>query len=543
MSRAAKLWLSVALGAAACSKDPASAGPVVTASPLPDRVAVDGPRFAKLPSAATGLTFRNELRRENTVAYVYMGAGLTVGDYDGDGLPDLYLVSQDGANKLFRQAAPLQFEDVTATAGAGLDGGDAWGTAASFADVDGDGDLDLYVCNLESPNLLFVNQGDGTFVEKAGMFGLGATYASTGAAFADDRSSPLADATWRAIRADLKPPPVLHAAIGSFRRRGRRADAAQPEANDEPPPSSSSSSKKRPSEASSVARPSPPPSEHGSPKRPRKSFVAPDRDRPVAFRDCVARPRPPGAAPTPKRHDDDARLRAARALLDTQESESQPQSQSQSPQKRGEAGVVLHRAESVQHDLRTYRAGGCQVRRLERPHLAVVTTFYLEAARRWVGSGHDGAGGAVDRDQEVGGRRCHHERLGNASGQTDADQRLAVVGVLQAVRADGDVAPAVALGQGDAVGVDLGTLDRRLVHLVHARGVGQEDRQRGPVGEVGAAEIDVSVLGWFDADVPTLDHQGVGEPLEGLVRVVEDILDVAASGQKDQHLGFLRSAA
>ncbi|MEC8252324.1 MAG: VCBS repeat-containing protein, partial [Planctomycetota bacterium] len=185
MSRAAKLWLSVALGAAACSKDPASAGPVVTASPLPDRVVVDGPRFAKLPSAATGLTFRNELRRENTVAYVYMGAGLTVGDYDGDGLPDLYLVSQDGANKLFRQAAPLQFEDVTATAGAGLDGGDAWGTAASFADVDGDGDLDLYVCNLESPNLLFVNQGDGTFVEKAGMFGLGATYASTGAAFAD----------------------------------------------------------------------------------------------------------------------------------------------------------------------------------------------------------------------------------------------------------------------------------------------------------------------------------------------------------------------
>ena len=184
MSRAAKLLLLVASSTVACTKQAGSA-PVVTQVPLPARAVVDGPRFAKLASDASGVTFRNDLRRENTVAYVYMGAGLTVGDYDADGLPDLYLVSQDGANKLFRQTGPLQFTDVTAIAGAGLDGGDAWGTAATFADVDGDGDLDLYVCNLESPNLLFVNQGDGTFVEKAGMFGLGATFASTGAAFAD----------------------------------------------------------------------------------------------------------------------------------------------------------------------------------------------------------------------------------------------------------------------------------------------------------------------------------------------------------------------
>lgn len=154
-------------------------------TPLPARAVVDGARFLRLDSERTGVVFRNQLRRENTVAYVYMGAGLTVGDYDSDGLPDLYLVSQDGANKLFRQTAPLQFEDVTERAGVGLGGGDAWGTAATFADVDGDGDLDLYVCNLESPNLLFANQGDGTFVEKAGMFGLGVTFASTGAAFAD----------------------------------------------------------------------------------------------------------------------------------------------------------------------------------------------------------------------------------------------------------------------------------------------------------------------------------------------------------------------
>ncbi|MBL8752098.1 MAG: VCBS repeat-containing protein [Planctomycetes bacterium] len=162
---------------------PVSADALVSKA-LPTRKASDGQRFARLDPATSGLQFTNELRRENIVAYVYTGAGLAVGDYDNDGLPDVYLVSQDGPNKLFRQKAPLQFEDVTAKAG-GLDGGDAWGNAASFADVDGDGDLDLYVCNLESPNLLYVNQGDGTFVERGVPYGLGLVAASMGCAFAD----------------------------------------------------------------------------------------------------------------------------------------------------------------------------------------------------------------------------------------------------------------------------------------------------------------------------------------------------------------------
>ncbi|MCU0862484.1 MAG: FG-GAP-like repeat-containing protein [Planctomycetes bacterium] len=169
--------------AAACSKAP-EPQPTLLASPLRDRSAAAGPRFTKVDPATSGLVFQNELRRENVVAYVYSGAGLAVGDYDGDGLPDVYMVSQDGPNRLFRQTAPLRFEDVTERAG-GLDGGDAWGNAASFADVDNDGDLDLYVCNLESPNLLYVNRGDGTFEEKAGPFGLGLSAASMGCAFAD----------------------------------------------------------------------------------------------------------------------------------------------------------------------------------------------------------------------------------------------------------------------------------------------------------------------------------------------------------------------
>lgn len=171
--------------AAGCSgpQDELPTAEGLTARALPARSG-SGPRFRLLPPTETGVTFRHELRRENVVPYVYSGSGLTVGDYDGDGLPDLYLVSQDGPNRLYRQVAPLSFADVTEAAG-GLDGGAAWGSAASFVDVDGDADLDLYVCNLEAPNLLFENQGDGTFRECAREKGLDLVAASTGVAFAD----------------------------------------------------------------------------------------------------------------------------------------------------------------------------------------------------------------------------------------------------------------------------------------------------------------------------------------------------------------------
>ncbi len=178
------------VGATSCTDDePAGgparpAGPALVATPLPARAAVDGPRFRRLGADRTGLEFANVLRPNNRYAYVYTGSGAAVGDYDGDGRPDVYLVCRDGPNKLFRQTGPLRFEDVTAAAG-GLDGGDAWGTAAAFVDVDNDGDLDLYVANLESRNLLYLNRGDGTFREAGGPRGLGVVRATEGAAFAD----------------------------------------------------------------------------------------------------------------------------------------------------------------------------------------------------------------------------------------------------------------------------------------------------------------------------------------------------------------------
>lgn len=149
------------------------------------------PRFRIVPANESGLAFANRLHRENRYTYLTNGAGLAVGDYDGDGLLDVYMVSQDGPNQLFRQVAPLKFVDVTARAG-GVHGGEAWGSGATFADVDGDGDLDLYVCNIEAKNLLYQNQGDGTFVENAAKFGLDIVAASTMAAFADyDRDGKL----------------------------------------------------------------------------------------------------------------------------------------------------------------------------------------------------------------------------------------------------------------------------------------------------------------------------------------------------------------
>ena len=111
--------------------------PEVESRPLAARTATDGPRFRRVPAGESGLRFQNELKKENRYTYLTNGAGLACGDYDKDGLPDLYCVSQDGPNRLYRQVAPLRFEDVTEKAG-NVVGGAAWGSGACFVDIDGD---------------------------------------------------------------------------------------------------------------------------------------------------------------------------------------------------------------------------------------------------------------------------------------------------------------------------------------------------------------------------------------------------------------------
>lgn len=116
-----------------------------------------------------------------------MGSGVAIGDYDGDGRPDLFVVSKTESCRLFRNLGNWKFEDVTARAHVGGEGDAAaiWKQGATFADVNNDGLLDIYVCRFGAPNLLYVNQGDGTFKEEAAARGLAVNDASVMAAFCD----------------------------------------------------------------------------------------------------------------------------------------------------------------------------------------------------------------------------------------------------------------------------------------------------------------------------------------------------------------------
>ncbi|HXQ79887.1 MAG TPA: FG-GAP-like repeat-containing protein [Opitutaceae bacterium] len=116
-----------------------------------------------------------------------LGTGVAIGDYDGDGLPDIFVVSKTESCRLFRNLGDWKFEDVTDRAGVG-DKGEAaaiWKQGATFVDVDNDGLLDIYVCRFNAPNLLYMNQGDGTFREEAAARGLAVRDASVMAAFCD----------------------------------------------------------------------------------------------------------------------------------------------------------------------------------------------------------------------------------------------------------------------------------------------------------------------------------------------------------------------
>ncbi len=153
--------------------------------------------FTKLTAEETGLVTQNPYSDPEMWGEKYaefqggsVGTGLAAGDIDGDGLVDLYAVAKTGPNKLFRQVAPLKFEDITESAG--VAGGEAWTTGSTFADVDNDGDLDLYVCYFNSPNLLFLNDGKGVFTESAAPAGIAIKTGSVVGAFEDfDRDGDL----------------------------------------------------------------------------------------------------------------------------------------------------------------------------------------------------------------------------------------------------------------------------------------------------------------------------------------------------------------
>lgn len=159
-------------------------------------VAPDDPVFIKMSVNQTGLNFRNQLpsldslfssfpadsgTRERTLRLIerLLGAGgVAAGDLNKDGLPDLYFTSANGVNKLFLNRGGWRFEDVTDAAG--LTGNRQWSAGVSFADVNADGWLDIYVSHFgpDSRNELFLHTGrlnaDGIplFTEQASTLGL-----------------------------------------------------------------------------------------------------------------------------------------------------------------------------------------------------------------------------------------------------------------------------------------------------------------------------------------------------------------------------------
>ncbi len=180
--------LGLGAGSAAGMDSPADPPSV----PLAVRSGPRGPTlFTTLPPERTGLKARNAYDDPAMWGALYhefnsgsIGTGVAIGDFDGDGRPDIFVVSKTGPNQLFRNLGGFRFEDVTERAGVAGPSG-AWKQGVAFADVNNDGLLDIYVCRFNAPNLLYINQGNGTFKEMAHACGLDVTDSCVMAAFCD----------------------------------------------------------------------------------------------------------------------------------------------------------------------------------------------------------------------------------------------------------------------------------------------------------------------------------------------------------------------
>src|SRR5207245_10243709 len=119
------------------------------------------------------------------------GTGLCAADVDGDGLPDLFFVSQLGTSELWKNLGDGRFADITDAAGLRMP--DAIAVGCSFADIDNDGDPDLFVTTVSHGNRLFENLGGGKFRDITAQAGVGYVGHSSGAVFFDYDGDGLLD--------------------------------------------------------------------------------------------------------------------------------------------------------------------------------------------------------------------------------------------------------------------------------------------------------------------------------------------------------------
>jgi hypothetical protein len=150
--------------------------------------------FQLLSPGQTGIDFNNKLEYDEafnifTYRNYYTGGGVAVGDINNDGLPDIFFTGNQVDNKLYLNKGNFHFEDITEKAGIRKAG--KWSTGVCMADVNGDGLPDIYVCSSgivkgdTRPNQLYINNGNGTFTDRAKEYGVQDGGYSTHAAFFD----------------------------------------------------------------------------------------------------------------------------------------------------------------------------------------------------------------------------------------------------------------------------------------------------------------------------------------------------------------------
>lgn len=142
--------------------------------------------FNRIPPSQSDITFQNTLTETeefNIIQYLYYynGGGTAIGDINRDGLPDIFFTANQETNKLYLNQGNFTFKDITESAGvAGNFGANSWTTGVSMVDINRDGHLDIYVCevgdykHLKGRNRLYINNGgeSPTFTESAEAYGL-----------------------------------------------------------------------------------------------------------------------------------------------------------------------------------------------------------------------------------------------------------------------------------------------------------------------------------------------------------------------------------
>src|SRR5436305_10679763 len=125
-------------------------------------------KFKKLDGDKTGIHFANTITENESIhilniEYVYNGGGVSIGDFNNDGLQDIFFTGNEVGNKLYLNQGHMHFKDVTEAAG--IASKDHWNTGVAAVDINNDGRMDLYVCasikknSRERANRLFINKG------------------------------------------------------------------------------------------------------------------------------------------------------------------------------------------------------------------------------------------------------------------------------------------------------------------------------------------------------------------------------------------------